>query len=332
MAHKNGAPLVLPLGRKGRSVETKIKAAAPGQTPPGTSRRRDRTLLGVNVSFQKKEGASLLCKLSRTKLAGIVAVLLALVLVLLSGCGAPGTSPEPTPKESAPKEARVEREQPAAQSPPAPARTSIRTLQAKVTSVSDGDTVHVNLNGRDERVRMIGVNCPEVSHPDLGIEEQPYGREAAAYTKERLLGKSVWLEFDVQQRDKYGRLLAYVWLEPPSSGSEGEVRAKMFNARLLLEGYAQVMTVPPNVKYADLFVEFQREAREKEKGLWGAAPVPPGKAGTRAGYYVGNARSRVFHLPDCEWAQKIAPHNRVEFKTREEAVNAGYRPCRVCNP
>ncbi|RDV83043.1 nuclease [Ammonifex thiophilus] len=179
---------------------------------------------------------------------------------------------------------------------------------------------------------MIGVNCPEISHPDLGIKEQPYGREAKEYTTKRLLGKKVWLELDTQERDRYGRLLAYVWLEPPSSGSEDEVRSKMFNARLLLDGYAQVMTVQPNVKYADLFVKFQREAREQGKGLWGLAPAAPSTSkGGEAGY-IGNARSKVFHRPDCEWAQKIAPHNRVEFRSREEALEAGYRPCEVCNP
>lgn len=204
-----------------------------------------------------------------------------------------------------------------------------KLLQAVVTSVSDGDTVHVKLGGRDERVRMIGVNTPEISHPDLGIREQPYGRQAAAYTRKRLLGKKVWLELDVQQRDKYGRLLAYVWLSPPASFSEKEIRARMHNAELLLNGYAQVMTVPPNVKYADLFVKFQREAREKGKGLWGAPAVvkPAGKA-----LYVGNRRTRIFHRADCRWAQKISPQNRVEFRSRGEALEAGYRPCRVCRP
>lgn len=62
----------------------------------------------------------------------------------------------------------------------------------------------------------------------------------------------MWFELDAQERDQYGRLLAYVWLAPPRDTSEAEVRAKMFNAPLLIEGYAQVLTVPPNVKYADL--------------------------------------------------------------------------------
>jgi len=106
----------------------------------------------------------------------------------------------------------------------------------------------------------------------------------------------------------------------------------MFNARLLLEGYAQVMTVPPNVKYADMFVKFQREAREKGEELWGAAPATPaGKTGGGA-KYIGNSNSKKFHRPDCQWTQKIAPQNRVEFRSREGAVWGGYVPCKVCSP
>ncbi|NYE57121.1 thermonuclease family protein [Carboxydothermus ferrireducens] len=208
------------------------------------------------------------------------------------------------------------------------AEAGIKTLQAVVTSVSDGDTVHVKIGNKDEKVRLIGVNTPEISHPELGIKEQPFGREAAEYTKRRLLGKKIWLELDVGQRDKYGRILAYVWLSPPSSGSEKEVRAKMYNAELLLNGYAQVMTVPPNVKYSSLFVKFQQEARSKKKGLWGVAPAP---IKTKVAY-VGNSRTKKFHYPDCRWAKEISPANRVSFSSREQAVRAGYVPCKVCNP
>jgi len=103
--------------------------------------------------------------------------------------------------------------------------------------------------------------------------------------------------------------------------SEQEIRGKMFNAILVLEGYAQVATYPPDVKYVQFFVKFQQEARKQGKGLWGLVPATPlvGKE-TK---YIGNARSKIFHRPDCEWARKIAPHNKVEFKTREEAVDAG---------
>lgn len=134
-----------------------------------------------------------------------------------------------------------------------------------VTGVVDGDTIHVRLkDGREEKVRLIGVDTPESTR-----EVEPYGKEASAHTKKRLQKKTVYLELDVGERDKYGRLLAYVWLSRPKKESADEVRAKMFNAELLLNGYAQVLTVPPNVKYAELFTSFQREAREKKKGLWG---------------------------------------------------------------
>jgi micrococcal nuclease len=165
-----------------------------------------------------------------------------------------------------------------------------------------------------EKVRLIGINTPESI-----IRHGPYGEEAAAFTKSRLTGKTVYLERDVSERDKYGRLLRYVWLEPPSDLSEQEIRGKMFNAILVLEGYAQVATYPPDVKYVQFFVKFQQEARKQGKGLWGLVPATPGKE-TK---YIGNARSKIFHRPDCEWARKIAPHNKVEFKTREEAVDAG---------
>ncbi|ODN29987.1 thermonuclease family protein [Fervidobacterium thailandense] len=135
-----------------------------------------------------------------------------------------------------------------------------------VTSVVDGDTIKVRTLTGELTVRLIGVNTPETRHPTKGAE--PYGREAKEFTKKMLLGKRVYLEFDVQRTDKYGRTLAYVWLEKPRKFTEDEIREKMFNAILLLEGYAQIMTVPPNVKYADVFVELQREARQNSRGLW----------------------------------------------------------------
>jgi endonuclease YncB( thermonuclease family) len=135
---------------------------------------------------------------------------------------------------------------------------------AKITRVIDGDTIEVILDSKTEKVRFIGVDCPEST-----TKLEPYGNEASEFTKKWLTGKDIFLEFDVQKYDIYGRLLAYVWLSSPKEISEQEIRNKMFNAILLLEGYAQVMTVPPNVKYVDYFLKFQKEARENNKGLWG---------------------------------------------------------------
>jgi micrococcal nuclease len=137
---------------------------------------------------------------------------------------------------------------------------------ATVSRNIDGDTLHVRTAaGAVEKVRLIGVDTPEST-----IEHEPFGKEASDYTKSRLpVGTQVWLETDVGLRDRYGRLLAYVWLSPPSSGSEAEIRAKMFNAQLLAEGYGQLMTIPTDVKYVDSFIPLQTEAREASRGLWG---------------------------------------------------------------
>jgi len=124
-----------------------------------------------------------------------------------------------------------------------------------VTRVVDGDTIHVQLGGRVEKVRYIGVNTPEIHHPSKG--EEPGGRAAAEMNRRLVAGKRVRLELDVQTRDRHGRLLAYVW-----------VGDAMVNAELVRLGYAQVMTIPPNVKHQELFTKLQREAREAGRGLW----------------------------------------------------------------
>ena len=138
--------------------------------------------------------------------------------------------------------------------------------EVSVRRVVDGDTIVVDFpTGERERVRLIGVNTPETVHPKKPVEH--YGKEASDFTKRELTGKRVWLQMDVQVRDRYQRALGYVWLETPEEG-ERAVRRSMFNARLLLEGYGQAMTVQPNSRYAEMFVGFQREAREQSKGLW----------------------------------------------------------------
>jgi len=128
-------------------------------------------------------------------------------------------------------------------------------VEGLVTRVVDGDTIHVKLGDRVEKVRYIGVNTPEVHHPSKG--EEPGGRAAAEMNRRLVGGQRVRLERDVQARDRHGRLLAYVW-----------VGDAMVNAELVRLGYAQVMTIPPNVKHQELFTKLQREAREAGRGLW----------------------------------------------------------------
>ena len=125
-----------------------------------------------------------------------------------------------------------------------------------VVRVVDGDTIVVKYNGVDEKVRLIGIDTPESVHSDESKNTEE-GVLVSDYTKKMLTDKKVGLEFDVSKRDKYGRLLAYVYLD-----------GEMYNKILLKEGYARVATYPPNVKYVDEFVKLQKEARENNKGLW----------------------------------------------------------------
>lgn len=126
----------------------------------------------------------------------------------------------------------------------------------EVVRVVDGDTIVVNFNGINEKVRLIGVDTPESVHPNE-TKNTEKGILISNYTKERLSGKSVELEFDIQERDKYGRLLAYVYVD-----------GYMYNKELLEKGYAKVATYPPNVKYVDDFTKLQEKARKEKVGLW----------------------------------------------------------------
>lgn len=142
--------------------------------------------------------------------------------------------------------------------PPAPRPEDRLADHGKVVTVSyvvDGDTIDVSpAIGSISRVRLIGVDTPET----YGGTE-PYGKEASAFTTQQLEGEQVALEFDVQRIDPYNRVLAYVWLPD----------GPMFNEVLVKQGYAQVATYPPNVKYVDRFRAAQQEARAAGRGLWG---------------------------------------------------------------
>jgi micrococcal nuclease len=131
------------------------------------------------------------------------------------------------------------------------------TGDGRVVKVVDGDTIHVVLPGGRETVRYIGVDTPETKHPTKGV--QCYGRAAAAFNARLVGGERVRLMGDVEQRDRYGRLLAYVY----------RARDGLFvNAELARRGYARPLTIPPDVRHAARFAAAAQEAREGHKGLW----------------------------------------------------------------
>ena len=139
-------------------------------------------------------------------------------------------------------------------------------IQGIVSRVVDGDTAVIRVNGEDRRVRFLGVDTPETVHPSKGV--QPYGKEASNFTKETLTGRKVWLEYDKSPQDRYNRYLAYIWLSKPNKIDDQTVRKEMFNAKLLADGYAKVMIIKPNTKYANLFNEIQNEAKKSKRGIW----------------------------------------------------------------
>lgn len=178
-----------------------------------------------------------------------------------------------------------------------------------VARVIDGDTIEL-ANG--ERVRYIGIDTPE--------RGQPYYEAAKRFNAQLVQGKHVELEFDVQQRDRYGRLLAYVHVEHNG-------KRVFVNAELVRQGYALAYTVPPNVKYADEFVRLQRIARRRGLGLWSEA-----HAQSDVDIYIGNRRTRVFHRADCPHASRLSSKHRIAFKSRRDALDANYHPCHRCKP
>ena len=118
--------------------------------------------------------------------------------------------------------------------------------------VADGDTIRVRLrSGAEERVRYIGVDTPERTGGEC------YADEATAYNARLVAGRDVRLVLDAEERDRYGRLLAYVYAD-----------GVFVNAELVREGYAQPLTVPPNVRFEDRFARLARDARRAERGLW----------------------------------------------------------------
>ena len=149
---------------------------------------------------------------------------------------------------------------------------ALSLLAGTVVYVVDGDTIHVQVGDRIEKVRYIGVNAPEVPHPRAQTEAHgghqrrglrflpdtaAAGEAARLINLELVAGRSVRLELDREQRDGYGRLLAYVWV--------GDV---MINAEMVRRGYAEVMSIPPDFTHRALFLRLQDDARAARRGLW----------------------------------------------------------------
>jgi micrococcal nuclease len=286
-----------------------------------------------------------------------------LAVVLISGCSASATDTNKPSKSSSITEKTVkdnnkqstasEKSQTSSIGNSSVTDESKQLLPATIVKNIDGDTVGINVNGKDETIRMLCVDTPETHHPRLGV--QPFGPEAADFTKKTLYpGRKVEIELGIGGgRDKYGRLLAYIYVD-----------GKMFNEMLLEQGLARVAYIyAPNTKYVDEFYTIQKEAQQKGIGIWsienyakddGFHPnaVSGSSQSTSAnsnsssssqsevtiqnnpnddqetnlnckGKIKGNANSHIYHVPGGAYYDSVKD-NIVWFCSEQDAINAGY--------
>lgn len=187
-------------------------------------------------------------------------------------------------------------------------RLSVAQEEVIVRWVTDGDTI-VLADGR--HVRYIGINTPEIEHEHQKAE--PYGYQAKKYNEKLVFSKTVRLQFDKERYDRFGRLLAYVFLPDGT----------FINQAMVAQGYAYLLPQKPNIKYAKILLQTQRDAMSAKKGMWR-------EMAEEEGGYLGNRRTKRFHTTVCPFGKKISLTNRVFFKSKRDAFWAGFAPGKRC--
>jgi micrococcal nuclease len=197
----------------------------------------------------------------------------------------------------------------------------------------DGDTVEIQYSGKPTVVRFTGVDTPETVHPQKAVEV--FGKEASEFTHNLLLGEEVYLRFDTDKTDKYGRMLAYLYRAPDGL---------FVNLEIVRQGYGHAYTQFP-FKHMELFRYYEQRAREAGKGLWSNTAVSitteaiksadkvekaeteqPSNQNQRDIVYITKTGSK-YHRAGCRYLSKSA----IPI-TRQEAIAKGYTPCSVCKP
>nr|WP_081739908.1 thermonuclease family protein [Paenibacillus sp. JCM 10914] len=216
-------------------------------------------------------------------------------------------------------------------------------VEVELVKAVDGDTISVMFEGKKENVRLLLIDTPETNHPKLGV--QPFGPEAKEFTKELVeQAQLLELEFDIgPNRDKYSRLLAYVYAD-----------GIMVQEALLLEGLARVAYIyPPNTRYVDKFNDLQRISKEQALGIWsvenyaqedGFHPaelngrnaqdtgitnqsnmndIKPPEQGCTIKGNINSKGEKIYHTQDSPYYERTKPEQW--FCSEPEAVEAGFR-------
>ena len=195
--------------------------------------------------------------------------------------------------------------------------------QARVLSIVDGDTIWVDIDGLESKVRYIGINCPEIEHEDRPGEW--LGPEATEANRALVEGKTVRLEKDVSDADQHGRLLRYVW-----------VGDSMINESLVSQGYARAERYPPDVKHQARLDAAEEQARARNLGVWGSPSSNPDQGYSCDACIKGNINSQgqqIYHFPGCEAYQKTGidlDRGERYFSSEAEARAAGWRRAGNC--
>jgi endonuclease YncB( thermonuclease family) len=180
----------------------------------------------------------------------------------------------------------------------------------RVTGVIDGDTIVLS---DGQRVRYLGIDAPEMG------KDGPadfLAQESTQFNRRLVLKKEVRLVYGEEKRDRYDRLLAYVFLD----------NGVFVNGELVKQGLAKVLYHGPRMERFDELLQFQREAIQDSRGIWAKAFKESEDR------YRGQVHTRRFHRLDCPLGKNISPKNLILFQSKKEAYWQGFSPCRNCKP
>lgn len=186
-----------------------------------------------------------------------------------------------------------------------------KDIAYQVIDIIDGDTIKINYQGILTTVHLIGADTPETVHPQKPVEA--YGKEATYFLKNLLLGEAVYLRFDVQKTDKYGRTLAYLYRAPDGL---------FVNLEIVRQGYGKAYTVFP-FKHKALFQHYGALAQKAGRGLWSKGQLNE-EPHTKTVYITRTGAK--YHRSNCRYLK----YSKIPVSL--EKAKQSYSPCSVCRP